>query len=249
MKLTNKFIAFVFAALLIVNFAGFAQKKTEVIKTTKNAAAKFVNVNKVDFKSEFGSSNSALSKLGEIISDAKRDGDVKALVSAALILFMEENTTGKKASVKAKDLLTEATNKAKNQKNAEALLACSDVWGAKSMGNDSKLSDELAKLSAQAKSDKAKNLRGPGAKECSLMIENYASYKIHIYVDDVYMGSVEPGYYIKFAEVGSGATKLYAETDTFKDPTSGEDTYFYWNGEIDLKAYKDEKPDFTWQLQ
>ncbi|MBK7866489.1 MAG: hypothetical protein IPJ75_05585 [Ignavibacteriales bacterium] len=249
MKLSNKFFAFVLASLFIVNFAGFSQNSPVVIKTPSKAAASVVNVNTIDFKSAFGSSNSALSKLGELISDARRDGDVKALVSAAMILFMEEGLTGKKAAITGKQLLDEATTKAKNQNNAEALLACSDVWGSRSMGNDSKMSTELAKLSAQAKADKAKGLRGPGTKECTLQIENYSTFKIHVYVDDVFMGSVEPGQYIKFAEVGSGTTKLYAETDLFKDPNSGEDTYFYWNGEINLKAYKDELPDFTWQLQ
>lgn len=249
MKITNRFFAFVLAALILTGFTGYAQTKTQPVKTASKAAANFVNVNKIDFKTEFGSSNSALSKLGELISDGRRDGDVKALVSAAMILFMEEAATGKKASITGKELLTEASEKAKNQNNYQALLACSDAWGAKSLGNDAAKSADLAKLAAQAKADQAKGLRGPGAKECSVQIENYSAYKIHIYVDDVYMGAVEPGYYIKFVEIGSGTTKLYAETEYVKDPNSGEDTYYYWQGEINLKSYKDDKPDFTWQLQ
>lgn len=249
MKITNRFFAFVFAALLLVSFTGLAQNKTEVIKSPSKMAANFVNVNKIDFKTEFGSSNSALSKLGELISDGRRDGDVKALVSAAMILFMEEAATGKKAAITGKELLTDATGKAVNQNDYQALIACADAWGAKTLGNDAAKSAELSKLAAQAKADKSKGLRGPGAKECSLQIENYSQYKIHIYVDDVYMGSVDPGYYIKFVEVGSGTTKLYAETEYVKDPNSGEDTYFYWQGEINLKSYKDDQPDFTWQLQ
>ena len=249
MKINTRFFAFALAALFLLNFAGFSQKPPKIIKSPTNVASKIVNVNKIDFKAEFGSSNSALSKLGEIISDGRRDGDVKALVSAAMILFMEEAATGKKASVTGKALLEEATTKATNQNNYQALIACSDAWGAKTLGNDASKSAELAKLAAAVKGKSGKSLRGPGAKECTLQIENYSTYKIHIYVDDVFMGSVEPGQYIKFQQVGSGTTKLYAETDYVKDPTSGEDTYFYWQGEINLKSYKDELPDFTWQLQ
>jgi len=248
MKITNRFFGFLLAGLFLVSFTGLAQK-TEVIKSPSKMAADVINVNKIDFKTEFGSSNSALSKLAELITDGRRDGDVKALVSAAMILFMEENTTGKKAPVTGKALLEEATEKATTQKNYQALLACSDAWAAKTLGNNPAKASELAQLAAQAKADKAAGLRGPGAKECSVRVENYSQFEIHIYIDDVYMGEVEPGYYIHFKQIGSGETKLYAETDYVKDPNSGEDTYYYWEGSINLKSYKDDKPDFTWQLQ
>ncbi len=99
----------------------------------------------IDFQIELGSKNKALKKIGEIIQRGKDQNDVKALLSAAVILFLEESNSGKKARITGKDILIMATEIAVQMKNAKDINACALFWEDKLFGNDPAKAKEILK--------------------------------------------------------------------------------------------------------
>lgn len=245
MKSFTKFFA-LFAVAVLFSSASLMAQPYNLKSDTKKEKA-LVPPKTVDFRAQLGSTNTALDKVGEIIDEGRQTKNVKTLLSAAMILFLEENTQEKKAQITGMELLKEASEIAEGQKNSQSLYACAYVWGSIWV-NDAASADKYNKLAASFEG-KGAGLRGPGAKECSVQVENHFDQRIYVYIDDVYKGYVEPGYWAKYTNIGLGTTKLYAETEDYWVEAENDYFYSFWEYELDLKAYKDDKPDFTWKLQ
>jgi hypothetical protein len=99
----------------------------------------------IDFQIELGSKNKVLKKIGDIIQRGKEQNDVKALLSAAIILYLEESNSGKKAKITGKDILIMATDIAVQIKNPKDIIACATLWDDNFFGNDPAKSKELLK--------------------------------------------------------------------------------------------------------
>ncbi len=245
MKSFTKIFALFTVAILFGSAAVIAQPYNLKSDTKKEKSQ--VPPKTVDFRAQLGSTNTALDKVAEIIDEGRQTKNVKTLLSAAMILLLEENTQDKEAAISGMDLLKEASEIAENQKNAQSLYACAYVWGSIWV-NDAASAEKYNKLAASYEG-KGAGLRGPGAKECSVQVENHFDQTIYVFIDDVYKGAVEPGYWVKFTNIGLGTTKLYAETEDYWVEAENDYFYSFWEYELDLKAYKDDKPDFTWKLQ
>jgi hypothetical protein len=213
------------------------KKKTEVVT---------IPANTIDFKTQLSSNNLSLDQLGVIIENGRRYSDVGSLLSAAMILFLEEKNTNKKAQITAIDLLKEASELAKTQKSIIAVKNCADVWNNSQMGNNSSEGKNLLDLSKSFEEELAAN-RGPGAKVVDCKIENFTEYDIYVYIDGVYKGKVPSGYYIVYQNIGAGYTTFYAETDNVW--TGSKYTYYYWKNSYNLKRYDyTSATDFTWSI-
>ncbi len=143
--------------LIILVFTGFSQgfdqkpypdKKEKPMEKQPDVVFKnapLVSPLTIDFQIELGSKNKALKKIGEMIQRGKDQNDVKALLSAAIILFLEESNSGKKARITGKDILIMATEIAVQKKNPKDIIACATLWDDKFFGNDPAKAKELLK--------------------------------------------------------------------------------------------------------
>lgn len=205
-------------------------------------------VKTIDFRAQLDPTFEALDQVAAMIDNGRKFGDVNSLLSASMVLFLAENSSGKKAQLSALDLLKEATDMAKKQKNTKALKTCSEVWANPLFANNSAeaktLNEHLANLEEELAST-----RGPGAKVVDVKIENYTSYTVYIYIDGVYKGYLKPGYYVVYNNIGAGWTSFYAETDEFWSYSKGQYIYYKWNNSYNLTNYDyTYATDFTWSI-
>lgn len=226
----------------------FAQTK-DAKETTKDKKEKVdVPARTIDFKAQLGSGTLALDQVGIMIDDGRKYGDVNSLVSASMILFMEEKATGKKAQITANDLLKEAQDLAVKQKNVTALKTIAQVWENPLFGNNKSEAKNLSSTISSIESELA-STRGPGAKVVDVKVENYTAYTIYVYIDGIYKGYINPGYYVVFTNIGKGWTDLYAETDNMWSSSQGRYIYYYWSNSYNLLEYDyTTAADFTWSV-
>lgn len=246
---TNRFAMFL---LVLFSFTlsslTLAQDKKPNEQNKGKQETQKVSAKTIDFKAQLGSSTYALDQLGNMIEDGRQYFDVNSLLSASMILFVEEKTTGKKAQITGMDLLSEATELAKKQKSSSALNLCADVWSNPLFGNNGKTGKELAELSKSFEAELA-STRGPGAKVVDVRVENYTDYTLYVYIDGVYKGAISPGYYVVYNNIGSGWTDFYAKTGDIWSYSQGKYIYYYWNNSYNLTNYDyTYKTDFTWSV-
>ncbi|KAB2908486.1 MAG: hypothetical protein LC102_05505 [Ignavibacteriales bacterium] len=135
MRRTGFLLMFIF----IAGAATFAQN-TMVLKSK---TAKVISPYSSDFNLDFSSSNLALKKLTSIIESGRKKKSAETLLSAAMILFMEEKSTGKKSNITGISLLKEATEIALRSKSKKLLKLVSDYWADPAFGNNSKYAEDL----------------------------------------------------------------------------------------------------------
>ncbi|GAB1348975.1 hypothetical protein MASR1M107_11880 [Ignavibacteriales bacterium] len=98
---------------------------------------------KTDFSLSFQSNNNALAKVAQLLDSGRRHKSVETLLSAALILFLEEKCSGAKASITGLSVLQEATNLALKSKNKNILKLVASFWDDPAYGNNQKFAYEL----------------------------------------------------------------------------------------------------------
>ncbi len=245
---------FRFSAILLVVFAllvsstVYAQDKKPKEENKKSNEKVVIPANTIDFKAQLKSSNSSLDNLGAMIESGRNKAEVNTLLSAAMILFLEEASTKMKAQVTGLDLLKEATELATKQKNVSALKTLQSVWENPMMGNDKAKSKDLSNTITTVESELA-STRGPGAKVVDVKVENYTNYTIYVYVDGTYKGYVNSGFYIVYNNIGTGWTDFYAETDNIWSSSQGKYIYYYWSNSYNLTNYDyTYAADFTWSV-
>ncbi len=114
----------------------------EVLSSRSNMAG-VVSPYKTDFQLVFSSSNNALQKVAGLIEAGRKKKSVETLLSAALILFMEEKSTGVKASITGMSLLKEATQLALNSKKKDHLKLVALYWDDPAFGNNQQYAYDL----------------------------------------------------------------------------------------------------------
>ncbi len=114
----------------------------EVLSSKSNLAG-VVSPYKTDFQLVFSSSNDALQKVAGLIEAGRKKKSVETLLSAALILFMEEKSTGVKASITGISLLNEATQLALRSKKKDLVKLVALYWDDPAFGNDQQYAFEL----------------------------------------------------------------------------------------------------------
>lgn len=124
---------------LMMATASFGQE----VLSSKSHAAGVVSPYKTDFQIVFSSSNEALQKVTGLIETGRKKKSVETLLSAALILFMEEKSTGKKASITGASLLNEATQLALRSKKRDLVKLVAIYWDDPALGNDQQYAFEL----------------------------------------------------------------------------------------------------------
>jgi hypothetical protein len=124
---------------LILSSATFAQ---DILASKPNQTA-IKSPFKTDFSVAFASNNNALAKVAQLLESGRSNKSVETLLSAALILFMEEKCTGIKAPITGLSVLQEATNLALKSKNKNLLKLVASFWGDPGFGNNQNYATEL----------------------------------------------------------------------------------------------------------
>jgi hypothetical protein len=132
-----------FGLILFLGIALYSYSNAQYLVVSKANSVSIKSPFKTDFNLAFGSSNKALAKVAELIEEGRKKKDVETLLSAALILFLEEKNTGFKTSFSGLSILKEATEFAIKSKNKNLVKLVATYWDDPMFGNDSKYAYEL----------------------------------------------------------------------------------------------------------
>lgn len=171
-----------------------AAKDEQVVKSkgVKKAAAAAVN-----FRKELGLPFDSLSTLGSRIDAARRKPDPVALAHQAQELAVAEKVSGKQASITSQQLIQESAELAKVRKQEAELRAVIQVANQLSVQeyNLNLLQKELDAAKAQVKAEKEARDRQlePTWKPRTVVVNNYTTQYLDIYVNGTLKGQVQPG--------------------------------------------------------
>jgi len=186
----------------------------------------------VNFTAEFGGKTYYLDGLGQMIDRGRRYNDPTTLAMATLLLRRAEVETGKKSTQVTSDtLIAEAENLALSQQDPHALKAVADVLRDRYFGLEQ--ADRAANLDKKAAVFLAQQQGSERAGWCSLVIKNKTKYTIDIYVNDGYVGTIDP-YDTRKTSIRRGSAKLKAQ---------GVYDAFRWG-----PSFYDLSDQFTWTL-
>jgi uncharacterized protein (TIGR03000 family) len=173
-------------------------KQAVTSKPTPRTAASSVN-----FRKELNLPFDSLSTLGTRIESARRKPDPVALVHAANELAVAEKVSGKTASITSQQVAQEAAELAamrRQEKELQAVLQVSEQMAVQER-NISLMQDSLAAARAQIQADKeavAQN-QEPTWKPSQVVVNNYTTQYLDIYVNGYYKVQVAPGMQQTFA--------------------------------------------------
>jgi uncharacterized protein (TIGR03000 family) len=172
--------------------AELEDKQAVTSKASQQQAAATINFRK-ELKLPFAS----LSTLGSRIDAARRKPDPVALAHAASELAVAEKVSGKQASLTSKVLAQEAAELAGMRRREQELNAVLEVNTQMMMAQDNilKIKRDIAMSQAQIKADKEainQNLE-PTWKPRQVVVNNYTTQYLDIYVNGNYKTQVQPG--------------------------------------------------------
>jgi hypothetical protein len=151
----------------------------------------------VNFRKQLGLPFATLGTLGGRIDAARRAHDPVALASAANELAVAEKVAGKSADVTSRQVLQEAAELAKLRKQAAELKAVLQVSNQVMLEEDSiaSLRKEVALAQAQAKADRDAFARNeePTWGPRKVVVNNYTTQYLVVFVNGNYKGEVPPG--------------------------------------------------------
>jgi len=171
-----------------------AAKDEQVVrsKATKTQSASSVNFRK-ELKLPFDS----LSTLGSRIDAARRKPDPVALAHAANELAVAEKVSGKTASLTSKQVAQEAAQLAALRRQQQELQAVLEIDNRKMLEEDKikLIKEQIDLANAQIKADKEainSNLE-PTWKPRKVIVNNYTTEYLDVYVNGNYKVQVQPG--------------------------------------------------------
>lgn len=168
------------------------EKQVVATKATQTPAASTVNFRK-ELKLPFDS----LSTLGSRIDAARRKPDPVALAHAASELSVAEKVSGKTASLTSKQVAKEAAELAGVRQQEHELNAVLQVSQQLMMAEDNltSIKKNIARAKAQVEADKEsinRNLE-PTWKPRKVVVNNYTTEYLDVYVNGHYKVQVQPG--------------------------------------------------------
>jgi hypothetical protein len=166
-------------------------------QVVKSKAGKYVSAASINFKKQLGLPFPTLGTLGSRIETARRAPDPVALAHAASELAVAEKVSGKKASLTSTAVFDEAAELAKLRKEVAELQAVAEVAKQVSteQGKITNLKEQIAISRKLAKDEKDKILRSenPTGTPRKVLINNYSTQYMDIYVNGRMKMQVGPG--------------------------------------------------------
>jgi uncharacterized protein (TIGR03000 family) len=166
----------------------------QVVKSTviKGAAATSVN-----FRKQFGLPYPSLTTLGARIDAARRAPDPVALAHTASELAVAESVSGKQASVSSSAILKESAELASLRRQVTELQAvqrvAQQVAGEQDLITNLRKQIDLAKENTRAEQQAFAQNQQPGWTPRKILVNNYTTQYLTIYVNGNYKGEVTPG--------------------------------------------------------
>jgi hypothetical protein len=169
-------------------------KDEEVVKSK---AVPTLPASSVNFRKELKLPFDSLSTLGSRIDAARRKPDPVALAHCANELATAEKVSGKKASITSKQLAKEAAELAGMRKQEQELNAVLHVNEQMMMEQDNilKIKEDIAMSKKQMEEDKRalESKQEPTWKPRKVVVNNYTTEYLDIYVNGNYKTQVQPG--------------------------------------------------------
>ncbi|MCA9077732.1 MAG: hypothetical protein KDA93_22085 [Planctomycetaceae bacterium] len=177
-----------FMTTMIVLGLAFAAVADDTQKDTQTVDAKAEDGRRakfVDFAMELGLPIAALDTLGEQIDSARLASDPVDLAVAAKLLEAAEAAAGKKGSLTAETILTEAVDLAKERGNPAELSTIAKLVGGPAAADLEAVAEAAADREAEA-GESTRDLDG------DLYVINHSHSELHVYVDGYEVGHVAP---------------------------------------------------------
>ena len=193
----------------------------------------------VNFRKELGLPFQTLRTLGSRVDAARRAHDPVAMVNMASELDTAEKVAGKKASITSSALMNEAAELAalrRQESEMQAVLKVSDQITT-AQNNIATMRNLIAsaKQQAQADTEAARQSQEPTWTPRKVVVNNYTTQYIDIYVNGTMKGTVLPGQTLTFMiEHRWNPTTLtgYGDADAsypWKRIINGRFTKYVWN--------------------
>jgi hypothetical protein len=197
-------LALVFLALVSFVLADQAKKDDKAKKdepedkqVVSSKATKRTPASSVNFRKDLNLPFDSLGTLGSRIEAARRKPDPVALAHTASELHVAEKVSGKTTSVTSKQLLKEAGELAAMRRQAAELKAQLQIANQMQFEEDhiKMLRENLALANDQVKQDKAyfDRKEEPTAKPRKVIVNNYTTQFVDVYVNGFYKVQVTPG--------------------------------------------------------
>jgi hypothetical protein len=171
-----------------------ADQDKDVISTKMTQQPSAASVN---FRKELNLPFASLGTLGSRISAARRAADPVALAHAAHELSVAEKVSSKKASVTSSAVMKEAAELASLRRQEAELRAVDHVAQQVATEQDTvmllKKDIALAQESAKASKEAIAQNQEPTSAPRTIVVNNYTTQYLTIYISGNYMGEVVPG--------------------------------------------------------
>jgi hypothetical protein len=238
-KVTRRiFLVLIFFTVVAAGPIGAGQKPEDPQSVTSKGEKSPVAAS-VDFRKAYSLPFGSLGTLGSRIDSARRSHDPVSLAHAANELAVAENVSGKKASLTSTAVLKEAAELAKLRKQVAELQAVRNLANqiAKEEALDAELQKEIAVSQQQAKAetDAVRSMQEPTDTPRKVLVNNYTTQYIDIWVNGYLKTTVSPGQSQWFAieqKWNPVVLKAYGNEDTTTwgpRPLWGNFKTYTWN--------------------
>jgi hypothetical protein len=203
----NKLVIGLLLCLMLAGVAMAQQGTSETVKAAKAGEIKLLDDKSADIKATLDTDGFKLpGNIGEMVDKARESGNPADTWPVALSLWMAEKASGKTSSlISAKTLLSEATDKARRNKDAANLGMAAFAY--QNMGDDAMFTTLMAESQAAAS---AKTGEKAGPYTFDMEVNNYWTEPADIYLEDTFLGTVYPGYYVFWNDLPIGYYYMYA---------------------------------------
>jgi hypothetical protein len=202
MQVQRPMFSLIFGSLLALAVLSASVESQQPAKpddqqTVSSKAQKSAPAAGINFKKDLGLSYKSLGTLGSRIDAARRNHDAVGLANAANELAVAEKVSGKKASVTSSVLMTESAQLAKLKKEASELQAvervANQVATETDLVTDLKKEIALSQQQAKAETDAIRANQEPGDAPRKVLINNYTTNYVDIWVNGYMKTTVGPG--------------------------------------------------------
>jgi hypothetical protein len=203
----NKLVIGLLLCLMMAGVALAQEGTSTKVKAAKAGEVTLLADKSADIKAALDTDGFKLpGNIGELIDKARESGNPAETWPVALSLMLAEKASGSESElVTSRALVDEATDKARRNKDAANLAMAAYAY--QNTGDDAMFTTLMAESQAAASAATGEKA---GPYTFDMEVNNYWNEPADIYLEDAFLGTVYPGYYLFWSDLPIGYYYLYA---------------------------------------
>lgn len=209
---THKFFLFFISILTMLLSSNGVSNAVETTITDSSRNFRPQRYSLRDLSTEAGFDSSTLRNMEKMIEQGFLLSDPELLIEAALLLgFYEQQWQIKSSQIDAQEILEEAESIAFKKQNTEQLEKIRNAYQERSMSFYNLEKAEEINNCIDSINSRSNN----NARQASIVVYNFTRQnRIYVYVDNVFLGIVEPGRTERFDGIAAGRVSISAHDNT-----------------------------------